>query len=266
MRQNKDQDKTEEQDTPAAIAATRDQDGQEQHKEFDENEPDLPLQDLHGGYIKYTPDDLIDLAAYSSGVLRIKIHEVEFSRHVYAYCQVVADALLPQYKTARLKGCRLAFGEMTDVFIKETDISRVAIEVKPATSDEKDDTKLGYWIDGTKGIIRHIQNQKRARQNNEHDVSDWFSLFGGGETQGRIRLSFDYIPMSTFVLSPDESIDSKFRKERKNRLFVQIQEHNLYYFAYKFFSSFYKDQGTLTASLIRGIDLMPADKSGKLYA
>ena len=219
MRQDKDQGKTEEQDTPAAIDTTPEQDGQEQNKELDENEPDLPLQDLHGGYIKYTPDDLIDLAAYSSGVLRIKIHEVEFSRHVYAYCQVVADSLLPQYKTARLKGRRLVFGEMTDVFIKETDISRVAIEVKPATSDEKDDTKLGYWIDGTKGIIRHIQNKRRTRQNNEEDISDWFSLFGGGETQGRIRLSFDYIPMSTFVLSPDESIDSKCWKEKKQSIY-----------------------------------------------
>ncbi|KAI7856792.1 hypothetical protein BDC45DRAFT_502332 [Circinella umbellata] len=227
--QNNDPDQSEEQDTSDVTTTDSEQNAQKQNKEFDENEQDLPLQDLHGGYIKYTPDDLIDIAAYSSGVLRIKIHEVEFSRHVYAYCQVVADALLPQYKTARLKGRRLAFGEMTDVFIKETDISRVAIEVKPATADEKDDTKLGYWIDGTKGIIRHIQNKRREHQNDEDDTSDWFSLFGGGETQGRIRLSFDYIPMSTFVLSPDESIDN---------------------------------QGTLTASLIRGIDLMAADKSG----
>ncbi|KAI8138974.1 hypothetical protein BJV82DRAFT_628590 [Fennellomyces sp. T-0311] len=190
-------------------------------------EEDLPLQDLHGGYIKYTPDDLIDLAAYSCGVLRIKIHEVEFSRNVYAYCQVVADALLPQYKTARLKGRRLAFNEMADVFIKEADISRIAIEVKPTTSDDKDDAKLGYWMDATKGIIRHIQTCKR--EHDENNEGEWFSLFGGGENPGRIRLSFDYIPMSTYVLSPDESIDN---------------------------------QGTLTATLVRAVDLKAADKSG----
>ncbi|KAI9488020.1 C2 domain-containing protein [Zychaea mexicana] len=208
--------------------------GQDTENGLDQDGSGLPLQDLHGSFIKYTPDDLVDLAAYSSGVLRIKIHEVEFSRHVYAYCQVVADALLPQYKTARLKGRKLSFNETTDVFIKEADISRLAIEVKPATSDEKDDTKIGYWIDGTKGIIRHIQNKRRGNQergaNDDGDNSEWFSLFGGGtENPGRIRLSFDYIPMSSFILSPDESIDN---------------------------------QGTLTASLIRGVDLKAADKSG----
>ncbi|KAI9266500.1 C2 domain-containing protein [Phascolomyces articulosus] len=214
--------------TPIVTSVTTSE--QQNDKEFDQNIVlDLPLQDLHGSFIKYTPDDLVDLAAYSCGVLRIKIHEVKFPRHIYAYCQVVADALLPQYKTARLKGRKLEFNEMTDVFIKEADISRVAIEVKPATTDEKDDSKLGYWLEDIKRIIRHIQIKRREHQDDDDDTSEWYSLFGGGEMQGSIRLSFDYIPMSSFILSPDESIDN---------------------------------QGTLTASLIRGVDLKAADKSG----
>lgn len=169
------------------------------------------VKDLHGAYVKYTPDDLVDLASYACGVLRIRIHEVQLPQFSYAYCQVIADSILPQYKTAKLKGQQLMFNEMADVFIKEADISRVAIEIKPAAVDEKEDYKLGYWIDTCKSIIRRIQNQKRRAGANRDagGGGEWFSVFGAGDS-ARIRLSFDYIPMSSFMLNPDESIDSKY--------------------------------------------------------
>lgn len=170
---------------------------------------DLPIQDLHGAYIKYTPDNLIDLASYQCGVLRIKIHSVQLPKFAHAYCHVLADSLYPQYKTARAKGRELMFNEMSDVFIKEADVSRVAIEVRSAMADEKDDTKLGYWVDSLSSIVRYIQRQRRMQPDLkiEDDHGEWFELFGA--TEGRIRLSFDFVPMSNFELSPDESIGSK---------------------------------------------------------
>ncbi|CDS11701.1 hypothetical protein LRAMOSA03964 [Lichtheimia ramosa] len=191
-------------------------------------EEELSILDLHGSPIKYTPDGMVDMASYSSGVLRVKIHEVELPQRGYAYCQLVADALLPQWKSSKLKGRKLQFNETADVFIKEADISRIAIEVRPAIADEKDDRKLGYWVDNVKGIIRHIQNKRRST-GNEKTLDDgiWYSLYG--DVGGRIKLGFDYIPMSSFILNPDESIDN---------------------------------QGNLTVTLLRAKDLKAADKSG----
>lgn len=189
-------------------------------------EEPLPLRGLHGSYIRYTPDDLIDLNSYNSGVLKIKIHEVQFSHVTYCYCQVIVDALIPQYKTAKLRGDTLHFDESADMFIKEIDFSRIAIEIKPAHSDEKDIYKLGHWIDSGSAIIRRIMKQKRLGL----DTMDgtWFSLMGT-DGPARIRLGFEYDPMENFVLNPDESLDN---------------------------------QGVLTVDLVSACDLMAADKSG----
>jgi Ca2+-dependent lipid-binding protein len=173
------------------------------------NEPEvapLPLRGLHGSYIRYTPDDLVDLSSYNSGVLKIKIHEVQLSNVAYCYCQVIVDALMPQYKTAKLRGDDLLFDECADAFIKEADFSRIAIEIKPAHSDEKDNHKLGHWIDSAAAIIRRIMKHKRL--NPEDDEGTWFNLMG---TNGpaRIRLGFEYDPMENFILNPDESLDSE---------------------------------------------------------
>ncbi|KAI9311202.1 C2 domain-containing protein [Dichotomocladium elegans] len=193
----------------------------------------LPLPpNAEENYIKYTPDDLVDLGSYSSGVLRIKIHEVVLPQNTYAYCQVMADSAYPQFKTSRVRGKTLVFNETADVFVKEVDISRLAIEIKPAAASEKDDRKIGYWLDGVKAIIRHIQDTKRLygveqEWSMDADSGAWFDLYG--DNAGRIKLSFDYCPMSSFVLNPDESMDN---------------------------------QGNLTVTLLRANNLMAADKSG----
>lgn len=197
---------------PRAIspAPERDQDGNDGAQiDHAVDRQEVPVKDLHGAYIKYTPDDLIDLASYQVGVLRIKIHSVQLPKFAHAYCQVLADSLYPQYKTARAKGRELTFNEISDVFIKEADVSRVAIELRPATADEKDDIKVGYWIDSVSSIVRYIQRQRRMQPDFkiEDHHGEWFDLFG--TTEGRIRLSFDFVPMSDFELSPDESIGSK---------------------------------------------------------
>lgn len=168
-----------------------------------------PLRGLHGSYIRYTPDDLIDLSSYNSGVLKIRIHEVQLSSVAYCYCQVIVDALMPQYKTAKLRGDNLNFDECADMFIKEADFSRVAIELKPAHSDEKDIHKLGHWIDSGSNIVRRIMRRKRLGLEGADDEGTWFNLMGT-DGPARIRLSFEYDPLANFVLNPDESLDSKY--------------------------------------------------------
>ncbi|KAI7885425.1 C2 domain-containing protein [Mucor mucedo] len=186
----------------------------------------LPLRGLHGSYIRYTPDDLIDLGSYNSGVLKIKIHQVQFSHTTHCYCQVIVDALMPQYKTAKLRGDTLNFDESADMFIKEIDFSRIAIEIKPAHSDEKEVYKLGHWIDSGAAIVRRIMKQKR--QGIDPMEGTWFNLMGS-DGPARIRLGFEYDPMEDFVLNPDESLDN---------------------------------QGVLTVDLVSATNLMAADKSG----
>lgn len=148
------------------------------------------------------------LNSYNCGVLKIKIHEVQFSSVVYAYCQVVVDSLLPLYKTTKLRGVNLQFDECADAFIKEADFSRIAIEIKSAHSDEKDNFTLGHWIDTGSAIIRRIMKRKRLNLENDEENSFWFNLMGT-DGPARIRLSFDYTPLSNFVLNPDEGLDSK---------------------------------------------------------
>ncbi|KAG2236778.1 hypothetical protein INT48_006962 [Thamnidium elegans] len=193
----------------------------------DEEDPShLPLRGLHGSYIRYTPDNLIDLSSYNSGVLKIKIHEVQLSNIEYCYCHVIVDALMPQYKTAKLRDENLQFNECADMFIKEVDFSRVAIELKPAKSDEKDMNKLGHWIDSGAAIIRRIMRQKRLGIDSMDGT--WFNLMGT-DGPARIRLGFEFDPMENFELNPDESLDN---------------------------------QGVLTVDLVSARNLMAADKSG----
>ncbi|KAI8875371.1 hypothetical protein K501DRAFT_202772 [Backusella circina FSU 941] len=195
-----------------------------------EGSDDIPsLKSLVGTYIKYTPDNLVDLYSYPAGVLRLKIHEVQLSHLTYAYCQVIVDAVNPLYKTAKLRGQSLKFGEQVTAFIKETDFSRVAIEIKPAHADEKDPYKLGHLIDSGTSILRRIMKRKRMTGSTfENDEGVWLKLMGT-DGPGRIRLSADYEPLDNYVLNPDESLDN---------------------------------QGVLTCRLLSGKDLKAADKSG----
>ncbi|CEP18998.1 hypothetical protein [Parasitella parasitica] len=188
----------------------------------------LPLRGLHGSYIRYTPDNLIDLNSYNSGVLKVRIHEVQLSSPAYCYCQVIVDALMPQYKTAKLRGDNLMFDEYADMFIKEVDFSRVAIELKPAHFDEKDIHKLGHWIDSGSNIVHRIMKRKRLGLDGIDNEGTWFNLMGT-DGPARIRLSFEYDPLANFTLNPDESLDN---------------------------------QGILTVDLVSAKNLMAADKAG----
>lgn len=183
----------------------------EQAVDASQKQDEVPVVDLHHVPVKYTPDNLVDLFAYNSGILQVKIHEVKLPRASQAYCQLLVDALMPQYQTKKLKGKILTFNESCDAFVKEADFSRVAIEIKPADADDKDEQKLGYWVGAVSHIVRQIQAKRRAHpgKEEEDDEGEWYDLLGTAEPEGYIRLSFDYLPLADFTLNPNESLDSK---------------------------------------------------------
>ncbi|GAA5802769.1 hypothetical protein HPULCUR_008244 [Helicostylum pulchrum] len=183
----------------------------------------MPIVDLHQLPVRYTPDDLIDLGSYSSGVLTVKIHEIKASQVYECYCQLMVDALKSQHKTETLKGRVLAFNETSDAFIKDAGFSRVAIEVKPVNKTEKDDDRLAYWYESSERIIRSIQ--KRARQkrlergepldgssmlvHDDEDEGEWYDMINPVSGPAKIRLSFGYAPLLNYKVNPDESLENQ---------------------------------------------------------
>jgi Ca2+-dependent lipid-binding protein len=173
-----------------------------------------PEKDLHGTYIKYTPDDIVDLRSYESGVLTVKIHEIEFEKPVFAYAEVLIDSIQPQYRTTKLRGQSLEFNETTDAFVKEADFSKVAIQVKHGNADEKDANVMAYWVGQAHDIIRQIQFRDRQMRDSGQspsaaDDGQWFPLLGSETNSGKIRLSFKFLPVLDFTLDPRESLESE---------------------------------------------------------
>lgn len=203
----------------------------------------LPEFDLHHLPIRYTPDQLIDLSCYGSGVLTVKIHEIKASQVYDCYCQVMVDSLTPQHKTNTLKGRMLTFNETTDAFIKDSGFSRVAIELKPPQKSEKDDDKLAYWYESSERLIREIQRRAREKQlasggkfsisqmllHTKEDEGEWYDLIAPVGGPAQIKLSFGYAPLLNYTVNPDESIEN---------------------------------QGILTVTLLNAKNLKAADKSG----
>lgn len=198
----------------------------------------LPMTDLHSLPIRYTPDDLIDLHSYGSGVLTVKIHELKSSQVYECYCQIMIDSLNAQHKTNTLKGRTLAFNETTDAFIKDAGFSRVAIEIKLAETNEKDDERLGYWYESSERLIRQIQRKARQRhdgnmasmlKHDEDDEGEWYNVINASGGEAQIRLSFGYVPLMNYKINPDESLEN---------------------------------QGILTVTLLSANNLKAVDKSG----
>ncbi|KAG1396326.1 hypothetical protein G6F60_009690 [Rhizopus arrhizus] len=188
--------------------------------------PSLNMTTLEGA--RYTPDDIIDLHSYNSGVITVKIHELKLKEVAEVYCQLLVDSLEPQYRTEPRKGKTLAFGEVSDAFVKDAGFSRVAIEVKYENkqSRKSDENKVGYWYESCERLIRHIQKRVRSGKSFDEDEGVWYDLIGGA---GEIRLSFEYVPLINYKMNPDESLEN---------------------------------QGNLTVTLLSAQGLKAADKSG----
>ncbi|KAJ2964405.1 hypothetical protein NQZ79_g602 [Umbelopsis isabellina] len=180
----------------------------------------LPERDLHGEYIKYTPDQKIDLLSYESGVLIINVHEVNLPRQENAYAEILLDANDAQYKTAKLKGTNLPFHETADAFVKEMDFARLAIRIKQKKDTDKDDNHIGIWTGQVKDIVRHLRDKKPAADDEDDgQVFDLSDTVGG---RGTIKLSFKFVPVIRFKLDPSESLENQ-----GNLTVTPIQAQNL---------------------------------------
>ncbi|KAI9261137.1 hypothetical protein BY458DRAFT_515949 [Sporodiniella umbellata] len=171
---------------------------------------------------RFTPDEILDLNTFSTGVITVKIHELKLKQALEVHCQLLVDSLVPQFKTGIRKGKTIAFGVSSDAFIKDVGFSRVAIEV--ISENIKD--KVGYWYESCERLIRLIKKRMRNGQSFEDDEGLWYDLIGGA---GQMRLSFDYTPLNNYQMNPDESLEN---------------------------------QGNLTVTLLNAKNLKPADRSG----
>ena len=121
----------------------------------------------------------------------------------------------PQYRTTKLRGQHLEFNETTDAFVKESDFSRVAIQVKHGNAEEKDANVMAYWVGQANDIIRQIQFRNRQLRDqgqgpNTVDDGHWFPLLDCESGNGKIRLSFKFSPVLNFKLDARESLESEY--------------------------------------------------------
>jgi Ca2+-dependent lipid-binding protein len=168
-----------------------------------------PEKDLHGELIKYTQDNQINLMAYSSGVLTVKVHEVSLPSKMKAVTEILLDSNDAQFRTTPIKESRLQFNESGDAFVKEMDLSRLVVRVRDAKDDYKDDDRIGFWTNPVQDIVKQIQTRSPPAEGEQatDDIQEYSLLDSAG---GKIKLSFKFIPVVQFKLDPSESLESKF--------------------------------------------------------
>ncbi|KAI9485787.1 MAG: C2 domain-containing protein [Benjaminiella poitrasii] len=216
-----------------ALAKQQDEETLDAEKKEDTTEeapvvPEQPEKDLHDESIPYTEDNKINLLAYNSGVLSVKIHEVRLPAKEKAVAEILLDANDAQFRTTPLKGTQLQFNECGDAFVKEIDFSRLMIRVRNARDDYKDEDHIGFWASPVRNIIKSIQDRMTTLDGEgEADVIEEYRLLN--TSTGSLKVSFKYIPVVQFQLDPTESLEN---------------------------------QGQLTVSLITASGLRAADKSG----
>ncbi len=163
---------------------------------------ELPEKDLHGEMIKYTEDKKIDLLSYESGVLTVTIHQVTLPNKSKAVAEILLDSHEAQFRTSEQKGERVYFNESGDAFVKEMEFSRLIVRVRKP--DDKGEERIGFWTSTVRDIVKQIQNS----QTEEDIVNDYRLLDCAGE--GKIRLSFKFVPVIQFKLDKSESLESKY--------------------------------------------------------
>ncbi|GAA5810280.1 hypothetical protein MFLAVUS_003700 [Mucor flavus] len=187
-----------------------------------------PTHDLHGELIKYTDDNRINLLAYESGVLTVKIHQVVLPHKTKAVAEILVDSNDAQFRTSDVKGTTLSFQESGDAFVKEMDFSKLVVRVRDP-KDDNEDHRIGFWTGRVHDIVQSIQTRPAPENEKEEtaDVIEEYKLLDCAG--GLIRLSFKFIPIVQFKLDPSESLEN---------------------------------QGNLTVTALSASELKAADKSG----
>ncbi|RCI05087.1 hypothetical protein CU098_011999 [Rhizopus stolonifer] len=168
-----------------------------QDTENEEAPIEYPKTDLHGELVRYTPDHKIDLLSYASGVLSVKIHDVDLPQKAKAVVELLVDSNDAQYRTTPVKGTHLTFDEFGDAFVKEMDFSRLIVRVRDAKDDYKDEGRIGFWTSTVQDIIQSMT---------EDEAQEYRLLDCQG---GMIRLSFKFVPVVKFTLDPSESLENQ---------------------------------------------------------
>ncbi|KAG2237442.1 hypothetical protein INT48_009571, partial [Thamnidium elegans] len=164
-----------------------------------------PTHDLHGELIKYTDDNRINLLAYESGVLTVKIHQVVLPHKSKAVAEILVDSNDAQFCTSDMKGTTLTFQESGDAFVKEMEFSKLVVRVRDP-KDDNEDHRIGFWTGRVHDIVQSIQTRP-ASENETADVIEEYKLLDCAG--GLIRLSFKFIPIVQFELDPSESLENQ---------------------------------------------------------
>ncbi|KAI9473518.1 MAG: C2 domain-containing protein [Benjaminiella poitrasii] len=199
--------------------------------EFIEKPRELPERDLHGELVQYkflstTDKKLIDLSAYESGVLAVKIHSVTLSEPQRVVVDLMLDSNDPQFSTIEQKGAQLEINETGTAFVKEMDFSKLIVRIRNVHDTDKDDNACGRCVLEVRHIIERLLKTAEDESLTEPLIEDIPLLDSAG---GRIRLSFSFIPVIQFKLDPAESLEN---------------------------------QGNLTVSVVKAANLTAADRSG----
>lgn len=200
--------------------------------ELIEKPKELPEKDLHGELIKYRAisDDkkLIDFSAYESGVLAVTIHTLALPESQKIVTDFLLDSNDPQFTTTEQKGNRLEVNETGTAFVKEMDFSKLIVRVRNVRDGDKDDKAVGrVTLEVRKIVERLVKAAAENENNNAEPVIEEISLLDCAG--GKIRLSFNFIPVVQFKLDPSESLEN---------------------------------QGNLTVTVVKATNLTAADRGG----
>ncbi|CAO3579465.1 unnamed protein product [Absidia cylindrospora] len=189
---------------------------------YDTADDTPPEKDIHGELIKYTKDKKIDLFGYESGILSVNVHHVKLPNRGRVVVDVLLDSNDAQFSTSDLKGVELPYHETGDAFVKEMDFSKLVVNVKHWSDNEKDNEVIGYYTAPVRDIVRQIMN-------GEHDPETGKEVNLLDCAGGVARLGFTFTPVVQFKLDPAESLEN---------------------------------QGNLTVTVLKANDLKAADRSG----
>ncbi|KAI8099690.1 C2 domain-containing protein [Halteromyces radiatus] len=185
-------------------------------------EKTLPEKDVHGELIKYTEEKKIDLIGYESGILSVTIQNIKLPQRSRAVVDVLVDSNDAQFTTSQLKGVELPYHETGDAFVKEMDFSRLVVNVRRWSDNEKEYEVIGYYTSPIRDIVRQIMS-------GDHDPKVGKEVNLLDCAGGVARLSFSFTPVIQFKLDPAESLEN---------------------------------QGNLTVTALKASNLKAADRSG----
>lgn len=197
--------------------------------ELIEKPKELPEKDLHGELIKYKTNGdkkQIDLSAYESGVLAVKIHTIALPESQRISVDLMLDSNDPQFSSTEQKGSRLEINETGTAFVKEMDFSKLIVRARNMRDSEKDDKAVGRCTLEVRKIVERLVKAAEDESITEPVIEEIALLDSNG---GKIRLSFNFVPVIQFKLDPVESLEN---------------------------------QGNLTVAVVKATNLIAADRNG----